>query len=286
MDKTILDNLKGQEIKELINENKISLNDLDTPALEKLFGYELDMLCTDEGDEELLNACAARMDELNGPLMSKEEYFAALHGNIGTSANVEKIEPICAQESKPARAVKRRHTLKRIWLVAAVIAVLMAVSVMTASAFGYNVFEYFGQVIGLPVGDKVDKGYITLVNYGETDTYSSIDDLLSDMNIEILYPTILPDNVQIERVCISEGENGGDFIELITSDSSTYISVDTNAEYKEIKNYTKQHIVGDCTYLIFEGDNFAVCYYKDCYYYISSNNYDNLILIINNLSYK
>ena len=67
--------LGGAELKKLITENKLCIEDLDTAALQKLFDYETAILCTDEGDIDTLNACAARLDELKGPFISKEEFF-------------------------------------------------------------------------------------------------------------------------------------------------------------------------------------------------------------------
>ena len=137
--------------------------------------------------------------------------------------------------------------------------------------------------MGLPVGEKVDKDTITLVNNGKFEEYGSIEELLLAEKIDILYPSVLPVGDRIENVHISTGTNDGIIIEFIFNDLSTYISVDMNAKDEAVNDYTEKLTINSCTYYIFESENFAVCYYNDCYYYISSDSYENLILIINNM---
>lgn len=276
MSEYILDNLKGQEIKELMVNGKITLKDLDTTALNKLLDYETDMLCLDEGDMDLIHACASRLDELNGPAMSDEEFLAAIK-----KAEEEYVSS--NTNTLPVRTVKRRLASKKIWLVAAVIALLAATVTVTASAFGVNVFEFFREVMGLPAGEKVDKDTITLVNNGKFEEYGSIEELLLAEKIDILYPSVLPDGVRMEEVNISIGQNSGDYVEYITNDPATIVTVDTSIALSEVTEYTEQYTSDYCTYYIYGNENFAVCYYNDCYYYIGSDSYENLILIINNM---
>ena len=276
MSEYILDNLKGQEIKELMVNGKITLKDLDTTALNKLLDYETDMLCLDEGDMDLIHACASRLDELNGPAMSDEEFLAAIK-------KAEEDYVSGNRNALPAKPVKRRFISKKIWIVAAAIALFAAMATVTASAFGFNVFEYFKEVIGLPAGEKVDKDTITLVNNGKFEEYGSIEELLLAEKIDILYPSVLPDGVRMEEVNISIGQNSGDYVEYITNDPATIVTVDTSIALSEVTEYTEQYTSDYCTYYIYGNENFAVCYYNDCYYYIGSDSYENLILIINNM---
>ena len=276
MSEYILDNLKGQEIKELMVNGKITLKDLDTTALNKLLDYETDMLCLDEGDMDLIHACASRLDELNGPAMSDEEFLAVIK-------KAEEDYVSGNRNALPAKPVKRRFISKKIWIVAAAIALFAAMATVTASAFGFNVFEYFKEVIGLPAGEKVDKDTITLVNNGKFEEYGSIEELLLAEKIDILYPSVLPDGVRMEEVNISIGQNSGDYVEYITNDPATIVTVDTSIALSEVTEYTEQYTSDYCTYYIYGNENFAVCYYNDCYYYIGSDSYENLILIINNM---
>lgn len=284
IDKNTLDNLKGQEIKELIVNGKIILEDLDASALEKLFDYETDMLCIDEGDVELINACAERMDELNGPLMTEEHFWAVINKVDAEMVSDKKdTAPVDALVTAPARVVKKRIIWKKVWLVAAIVALLISAATMTASAFGFNVFEYFREVIGLSAGEKVDKGTVTLINNGISKEYNSIEELLLNENINVLYPYVLPDGITIKKVDVSKGQNNGEYIQILTNDSSTLITIDTNVDGDVIKGYTEELTVGDYTYYIFKDELFGVNYHHGYYYYVSSDSYENLILIISNM---
>ena len=283
-DKDILDNLKGQEIKELIIDRKITLEELDTSALEKLLDYETDMLCLDMGDMELIRACAARLDELNGPAMTDEEFWSIIKKAEERMISGEKENtPVDVPVNAPARVVKKRIIWKKVWLVAAIVALLISAATMTASAFGFNVFEYFREVIGLSAGEKVDKGTVTLINNGISKEYNSIEELLLNENINVLYPYVLPDGITIKKVDVSKGQNNGEYIQILTSDSSTLITIDTNVDGDVIKGYTEELTVGDYTYYIFKDELFGVNYHHGYYYYVSSDSYENLILIISNM---
>ena len=285
IDKNTLDNLKGQEIKELIVNGKIILEDLDTSALEKLFDYETDMLGIDEGDIELINACAERMDELNGPLMTEEHFWAVINKvDAEMVSDKKETTPVDAPVNAPARVVKKRIIWKKVWLVAAIIVLLISAATITASAFGFNVFDYFKQVINLPVGGRVDQGDITFINSGKMKTYSSIDELLIEEEIDILYPSVLPNGAVIKQVNISKNANHGEAIQFITNDLSTIVSVDTNIEDFEVTGYVESVDIEERVYYLFSDNGFyAICNYDNCYYYIGSDSYENLILIIENM---
>lgn len=282
--KNILDNLNGQEIKEMINNGKIVLEDLDVSALEKLFDYETDMLCLDEGDMGLINACAKRLDELNGPAMSEEHFWAVINkADAEIVSDKKETAPVDVPVKALSRAVKRRSISKKIWIVAAAIALLASMATITSSAFGFNIFEYFKEVISLSAGEKVDKGTITLINRGEAKEYSSIEELLKQENINILYPNVLPDGVEIETVRISE-DLEGECIRILTNDPSVNIAVYTaiplrddtfeDCEVVEIKSVT---------FYVRKNLNSAYCYHNNCYYSFQTNSYESIILIIENL---
>lgn len=283
-DKDILDNLKGQEIKELIIDRKITLEELDTSALEKLLDYETDMLCLDMGDMELIHACAARLDELNGPAMTDEEFWSVIKKAEERMISGEKENtPVDAPVNVSARVVKKRIIWKKVWLVAAIVALLISAATMTASAFGFNVFDYFREVMGLPAGEAVDKGSITLINRSEATVYSSMDELLAEEDLDILYPTVLPDDNEFESVRIVESVGEHQII-ILTNNPQINMIVYTNRT-------DKGNSFADCEVYLYNDVTFyinreihTVCFYFDNNFYsIQADNYDNIILLIKNL---
>jgi len=286
-DKDILDNLKGQEIKELIIDRKITLEELDTSALEKLLDYETDMLCLDMGDMELIRACAARLDELNGPAMTDEEFWSIIKKAEERMISGEKENtPVDAPVNAPARVVKKRIIWKKVWLVAAIVALLISAATITASAFGFNVFEYFREVIGLSAGEKVDKGTVTLINRGEAKEYDSIEELLEAENINILYPSVLPEGIEIESVRISEDTNG-ECIKIFTNNSQVNIAIyagrtPTDSTFEDSEVFELNGI----KFCVNEELVSAYCYHNNCFYSIQANNYENILQMIDNIKEK
>ncbi len=285
--KNILDNLNGQEIKEMIDNGKVVLEDLDTAALEKLFDYETDMLCIDEGDMELINACAKRLDELNGPAMSEEHFWAVIDRvDADIVSGKKETAPVDMPVKAHTRAVKRRYISKKIWIIAATIAIIAATATITASAFGFNVFDYFKEVISLSAGEKVDKGTITLINRGEAKEYSSIEELLLGESINILYPSSLPANSQLESVKIVEDINGKQVI-ILTNNPQINIVVFTNQE--ETNNSfadCEMYLYNDKTFYINKELNAAYLYFSDNFYSIQADSYENVMIIIESLKEK
>ncbi|MBR6507785.1 MAG: hypothetical protein IKT37_09330 [Clostridia bacterium] len=287
-DKDILDNLKGQEIKELIVAKKIKLEELDTSALEKLLDYETDMLCLDMGDMELIHACAARLDELNGPVMTDEEFWSIIKKAEERMISGEKENtPVDAPVNAPARVVKKRRIWKKVWLVAAIVALLISAATMTASAFGFNIFEYFKEVMDLSVGGKVDKGTVTLINRGEAKEYDSMEELLIEENMDILYPSVLPESIRVTTIKTNSDPSGEDLIQVYTNDNSIYFAVYTNRSSTDSSfKGCEKHNYNGFTFYVRKDINSAYCYYNNCYYSISANNYENLLLIIRNFKEK
>lgn len=270
MSKNMHVTLRGADIKKLILEDKLSLNDLDVAALQKLFDYETAMLCTDEGDIEMLDACAARLDELKGPLISKEEFFNILENK--TTAK------------KPARQFR----FKKLLLVAAMAAILAAAITVTAVAVHFNPFDYFKEVIGMGPGGTLDKGNITIHYIDVKEEYATVEEALQSKNIEILYPSVFPEGVTLETIEFSSTASSKEIIHFFTTIPVVNVYVEKNTNPIQVNNYKEEFKAEDYTFYIFNDTpdpslHYAVCYYNDYYYCVSANSYDNIILILSNL---
>ena len=89
-----LDNMTGQEIKEMIANQKIKVEDLDIEKLNLLFEYESTVICNSEGDSELLLRCADLLAEKEGFAEEHDQKFqemlqAAMH-NVPVTARRRK----------------------------------------------------------------------------------------------------------------------------------------------------------------------------------------------------
>lgn len=269
----ILDNLSGQAIKEMINRKEITLEELDMRALDALFDYESALVCAGESDDRLLQQIAKLLDPID-----QAEEIEQKYSNLIQSV----LEP---RASRDQTAKRKRLRLRKVLIIAATFLLLVIAISAIANALGFGVFSYIKEIIGMPAGSRLEKEAVTLVRLGESKDYASIDELLRDQNLDILYPTALPEGISIESVYVFEIENGGESISFFTESVNTSIIVDTCAgiqpeDYTDCEIY---HTGGRDFYLLEEAGYFAVCYNENNLYRIHSTSRENIILIIENM---
>lgn len=270
----ILDNLSGQEIKEMIKRKEISIEQLDKRALDALFEYESEIAFVGEGDDELLRRCADLLDPVEQTKVAEQKYRDLIR-----NALEPKIVP-----NTPVK--RKRLRLRKVLIIAATFLILVIGISAIAEAMGFSIFSYFRELIGMSAGSRVETDSITLIRLNESKEYSSIEELLHDQNLSILYPTMLPDGVSIEGINIYDAGSGVESIEFSTGNNNTSITVDMNVGMppEEYANKEK-YCIGKYEYYLFEDglSCYAVCYHNSAYYTICSTSMDNIILIIENM---
>lgn len=282
VNKNILDNLTGQEIKEMIYAKNIELEKLNASALRKLMDYEIDMICLGNGDEELVSQCALLLNELDPPEITREDLI-----NIIDKTG-EQYVTVVSQEAVRHKVPKKRGINKRTALFAAVLAVTIIASALVSCGVIFDFFEYLAEIAREPVGTQITVDGFTFYHSGESKEYSSIEEMIEKENLDIMYPTKWPEGARIERVSVSSGVHGNDSIAILTNhiNVSVHISIcglNNSDSYEE----KERVFINNKTFYIFkENDYYAYCYYKDNSYSIRADSYDNLILILENLKEK
>ena len=278
--KNTLDNLTGQEIKEMINVGNIEIEQLGASALRKLMNYEVDMLCFGEGDLELIDKCSELLDEIDPVPMSSEEFMNIIRRN-----EKERIT-IIEDGASYNRVPQKRFVLKRIAIVAAAVVILIASTVSVAAAFGVNIFEYINEMVSQPEGTQIDIDGFTFYHNGDVKKYSSIEQLIDDEGLDIMYPTKLPEGIIIKGIEKNVGINGKENIEIYTNDTNTNIQIKLTSN-QIITNRTETIEINGIKYYIQKGDLVsASCYLNNNTYYISAKTLDDVLLIIENMKEK
>lgn len=276
MDNKILDNLSGQEIREMIISGAVKLNELSTQALETLFDYESDRVSDGASDASLLLECAEILDNANHGEEAAQKSQAFLKSVL---------DEMCAE--KPPKKQKKRR-----WKTAAIIAaaVLLFAFGITALAdtMGYDILSYLREMVGMEPGTVTEKDGVTLVHIGETKDYSSVEELLRDENLNIMYPSVLPDGITLEEVRVVDSETGGSRIQFIMNTSDITINVDTSAEmqvdFPYYESHYEKHTSGNHDFYLFEEErHFAICHENETYYSIGAADKETLIFIINHM---
>ena len=161
----------------------------------------------EEMDVSLVMACVELILELRGETV-----------NFTPEEVEEKVRKIPFVEettslNTPPQSVKSRSTKaksRKILLIAAIISILIAIFAVTSIAFDWNIFDElknrFGTVFNIPVNQEVEIGSLSVIMRGETYTYDKIEDFLEKEKFDILYPTLLPANITLKQVMLSQDE--------------------------------------------------------------------------------
>lgn len=232
-----------------------------------------------EMDSDLVTECVDFLMELEGKQkLTKSE----IEQRVNEIPFKGKVTAIGSYAKKKIRA-------KRLAVIAAILAVIVALFGIIAVASGNTLDEIFRQIgnyiFELSDGSTMERDNITFVKPNETKTYSSIEELAKSEGIEILYPTWLPENEKIVKVWyLIEGEKER---YLLQSDNPLYsVVIRTNTSLSEDiqSSCRKKEIAGYAVYYEknqqFVQANFT---YKNQLYDIHSDTEDNLFKIIENL---
>ena len=268
-----------QQIKKQIADGETDITSLDEDVLAGLMDYETNMLYMGKGDVAFISKCAALLDEKRTQLMSHEDYVAA----------IEKAKKQSGVITQPQKSSKR-SALKRVAIVAATLALLVAACTLVASALGFDVFGAIKKVMFQPNGTEITEDGITVRNNGKMWDYKTIEDALKHLDRDIMYPNALPEGVKLKAVYIAETDYGD--MNLIITTTNFNVSVSIYVGIDQQRSLGSDDVIyrcGDLSYQVFEYENEfghtyrAFCIDGDCDYYLSAEKYEDLIFMIDNM---
>ena len=243
----------------------------------------------EEMDVSLVMACVELILELRGETV-----------NFTPEEVEEKVRKIPFVEetitlNTPPKSVKGRSTKvksRKILLIAAIISILIAIFAITSIAFNWNIFDElknrFGTVLDTPFNQQIDANGITVIVNGEPLLYDNMEDFFEEKDIQVLFPTIFPKDINLKQIMVSQDNSKEKIIFIFDNAEFTYVitydqKVSDNIEsvYTEILTINGM----DC-YVIDKSDvNFIQVFfeYKENLYLIAYNNKQDLINVIENL---
>ena len=283
MEKNLLDNMSGQEIKELIVDKIITLQELSDSALEKVLDFETEMLCHNSGDMDIIRQCSEILDERNKSDRLNEDEISTIINKAKTEhVSVVDADNACPSVVAPQRKI--RLIFKRIAIVAAAILVIMTTTVAIATAFGVDITRYLKSIMREPDGAVIHVDGMSIYNVKNPTIYKSVQEMLEAEKIDIMYPTVFPEGVTFKNICVGEHANGDQYIDFRVNDVWVGLSIELDAPKFTASNpITYEH--NGITYYIDKSKNgwYATCYYNNDQYLIQAYSYDDLILIIDNM---
>ncbi len=152
----------------------------------------------DEADNDLIKACVELLLELQGKEVTlSTEDIEELVRKI-PFADTERIKTV------NAKGKVRKFKKKKILLIAAVIAILVAILSIVSIAFEWNIFDAlkdkFGTVANAPAGVEQQENGITFERLGKDKMYNNVEEALEKENLDILIPNNLPNGLEIEMI--------------------------------------------------------------------------------------
>lgn len=184
---------------------------------------------------------------------------------------------------------KKKIMAKRLVVIAAVLAFIFALFTIFTFATGNSAIDLLRQmghaIVEMFSGETVDVGGVTIYDPYKTKEYDSIESLLTEENIDILYPTWLPENEEIVSVTYLIDAQVENYI-LQCNDVKYNISIYSN---RNISNKTKNSCIegeaGNFRFYYFvEGATAQATFeHNNMLYSIKSDTKDNLFKTIENL---
>lgn len=190
------------------------------------------------------------------------------------------------------KTTKKYFNKKKIWLVAACIAILVALFSIVSVAYDWNVFDFltekFGSVHSAPIGEKQNFNGISVFTYGKDKNYPNIEDALKSEKADILYLATLPNSIKVIDVMFSKDtDNNGVFFTFNDSELFMEVSCDKSLSEKTKSDATKVVEINSITCYICEMpevNSYQINFeYEGNTYAFNYNNKELLIEIIENL---
>ncbi len=244
----------------------------------------------DEADNDLIKACVELLLELQGKEVT-----------LSTEETEELVRKIPFADTEMIKTVNakgkvRKFKKKKILLIAAVIAILVAILSIVSIAFEWNIFDSikdkFGSLLNSPIGVEQTENGITFENLGEIKRYENVEQVIENEDLDILLPTNLPKNLSIEMIKVYEVDDSNEIYISFNEESFNcliYIDGDFPPGVVEDDNNEKLTINGMQCYIVNMQDVNLVqgyfIYNKNCYRY-TSNDKQVLLEIIENLEEK
>ena len=244
----------------------------------------------EEIDYDLIEECTARLDELT-PLERP-------YTDEDIEKNLQKLKDDIrkAEESAKIRSAPTANRWNRPWIkVASAIAACFVVCFSTLSIVaktqGYgSTWEFVvtnaRKIVGMEPGEQTTEDKISIVKFSGTNTYSSIQELVEKENLDILYPTELPNDLKITEIRQVFEENENHSLHFVFSEDNYTFRLYNYVTVSDFPNDEIRYEQHGIIFHIFQKDPntyLAIAHYDGYEYTIQCNNYDNLIDIINHL---
>ena len=189
-----------------------------------------------------------------------------------------------------AKTTKKHYSKNKIWLVAACVAILVALFSILSFSSEKSVVDtledFFGTFEFIPFGEEVTKDKVSFGKESNGKRYTSIEELVQNEDITLLYPLNIKENIDL----ISVGEiDGKETLHFSYNNSDSFIIVTLNSKISQeiIDVYTKKITLNGIDYYVCLMDDVskaqAYFIHNNNLYLVSHSTEKGLMEILNNM---
>lgn len=242
----------------------------------------------EEMDCELISSCVKILLNLQGKKVSLTE--KEIEEKVRKISFAESSDNV--KEFKVNKNARTKTTQRRILLIAAVIAILVAILSFVSVAFEWDIRnvikENFGSILNVPVAVEQNINDETFINNGENRVYTDINEFVKHEKTfsSLLLPGALPDNCKIAGIMVYGSE-----VVIKFNDETLSLSITKNGTVPlylcDSQNAIKINNIS-CYVEELDDINLVQIHFenKDMYYKLTSDNKQILLDIIENLEEK
>ena len=226
-------------------------------------------------DLELIDECVETLIMLRGYDIE----------NIDVQAEISKEKTLDKIRNETSYNQSRALFKKKYLLVTIIIISFMVLLQIGAMAFNYNpVIEMYNFIKSSFGITSVTENGITYTYLDNIKTYNSIEELIEQERLDIVYPTKLPDKIKLESIRgLNDNGNNQYFITFNTNELLWQINEKHNIN--DLNDYDKIIINNMDIYIMQFTELYDLVFYHGNYeYHISYTDHDLLIEIIKNLN--
>ena len=239
----------------------------------------------EEMDEELIKSCVKVLLELQDKhVKHSPEFIDEQVRKIFRKEETEITEP------ETVKTNKKQINKKKVWLVAACIAILVALFSIVSFSSERSVVDVLEDFLGtyefIPFGKEVTLGNDSYQKEGSGKQYKSIENLIETEKIDLLYPFNTKEKVEL----ITVGNiNKNEYIHIKFENPSLFIKITINSKLTQetINLCNKKITLNGIDYYLCIMDDIsqaqAYFMYKNNLYIITHVNEELLMEILNNM---
>lgn len=257
-------------------------------AVEKIRLHELNKMFL-KIDTDLIGECTDTLLMIEGVDVKKIDDEA----DERSAENLKKIYAMAGESDKHSSGKTNsiNSKLKPVIIMLAILICLFTLNII-AYAFGFDAYSYikkYGrELLNLPVGESITEYGITFTRHGESKKYADIEEFTKEEQLDILYPSVLPDGETTKYITkIEKTEGKFDILFVFSTIDLAYVVYNYQiVDLNSLTEYTTYEVNGLSFYIIdidIDSVYQAVCSYNGYMYCVKYNDYDNLLKILSNM---